>query len=748
VLRKVGLVLLALVLLALPSVGRWLYYYEGSYQPQPVPRPDLTSVEAPLPQAGTFADEYRDQASGTILVDLAHENRVQMAELRVLQARLTARNQRLQALNADDDLSRQLRHARALIVISPGADWTSDEIEQVANFVAKGGRLLLVTDPSRFEVLYDEWDYYVGLDHDVVHVNDLAARFGLVFEADYLYNTSDNEGNYRNIKLRQFADDALVEALDRLVFYASHSIVTEEAPLIVANDETRSSASEWGGPRTVAVLTTGRSVLGLGDLTFITEPYNAVYDNDRFLANIADWLTAAPRRYALEDFPFFFQDAVDLVYAGDPLLDGELLEGGSALQDFFADQNISLDVREQEDSGRDTVFLGLYEQAGEIEPYLAAAEVTLWITSTAEIRRPGEEDQEAPRPKATPSSSLTQPLTTTATTTPAVGLEMPALPKERVEIGSLGQMVITGTSLLLFQNDDQRQVLVVLADREAGLDSALKRLMEASLEGCLFHETETSTLALCPYGDASSDGGWQKPQPGPAEQTPPTPPLPTEELPEPTSEPQGSILILSLDVGPGEYDDLTSAAEYRAILEARHDVTVWSTSEDGIPDLTQILDYDLVVWTAGDHRDAFEDETSNLLFNLMLEGIPMIVSGAFVSDSTSQAVQRDIQVYDSAHPLASGFAPDAIIPFATSPSGSEYEIDVLEDVRPGEDTIVFVRGPQSEASGIASLVVVEEEVSGLRLLLVGFPLYLLPEEPRVRLVENSVSWLLSPSVRP
>ncbi len=401
-LKKVALGLLALVLLILPSVGRWLYYYEGGYQPQPVPRPELTSVEAPLSEAGTFADTYRAQAPGTILVDLAHKNRVQMAELRVLQARLTARNQRLQPLKAAADLSAQLRHARGLIVISPGEDWTSDEIEQVANFVAKGGRLLLVTDPSRFEVLYDESGYFLGLDHDAAHLNPLAARFGLVFQDDYLYNTSDNEGNYRNIKLHPFATDPLVEALDQLVFYASHSIATEEEALIITDDETRSSGSEWGGPWTVAVLTTDRSVLGLGDLTFITELYNAVYDNDGFLANIADWLSGAPRRYELDDFPHFFQDKVDLVYVGDPLLDGELLKSGSELQSFFADQAISLNVREQEDSEHDTVFLGLYDEAEDVEPYLSAAEVTLWISPTTEVGSPGEVDKEAPPPTPPP----------------------------------------------------------------------------------------------------------------------------------------------------------------------------------------------------------------------------------------------------------------------------------------------------------------------------------------------------------
>lgn len=765
-LKKLGLALLALALLVLPSVGRWLYFYDGGYEPQAVPRPDLASIEAPLSDAGEFVDDYAVLAPGTILVDLAHENRVQMQELRVLQARLTARNQRLQPVHTASDLPAQLRHAQALIVASPGKDWTAEEIEQVARFVDKGGRLLMVTDPSRFDYLLDEWDYYVGLDHDVVHINDLAARFGLLFEDDYLYNTSENEGNFRNIKLQEFAGEDLVEGVEQLVFYASHSIVTEHEPLIATHGETRSSRSEWNGPQTVAVLAAEGSVLALGDLTFLTEPYNTVYDNDRFLANIADWLGAGQRRYEIDDFPFFFEDRVDLVYAGDPLLDGELLEGGSALQDFFDEQALSLSVREQESEDHDTIWLGLYGQAKEVEPYLATAEVTLLITPMTEVQAEEEEGSETPLPTATPSQPVTEPLTATASITPTVEpdaeaeLEVEAAPrpKDRVEIGSLGGMVITGTSLLVLENDGQRQVLVVLADTEEGLESAITRLTESDLEGCLFHQAATTTLALCPYGEASSDGGWQEPQDRATEPAPSTEPteepgeapaeepgeVPGEETPEPPAEPEGAVLIFSLDEGQGEYDDMTSAAEYQAILQERYDVAMWSLSQDGMPDITELLDYDLVILTAGDHKGLFDDEVSNLLFTLVLEGVPVIMSGGYIGEATTQAVQRDVQVLDAEHPMAEGFAASEVIPFVAAPSGSEYEIDVLEDFGEDEGTVIFVRGPDSESSGAPAVALIEDEVGDLRLVFIAFPLYLLPEEPRAQLVLNTASWLLSP----
>ena len=210
---------LAVVLLALPLAVRWLYFYEGRYQADEVARPDLAQIRVPTAAVSSFEDQVTPQpalsatASEIILVDQAHGNRVQMSDLTVLQARLTARGQRLESVTATEELGQQLRYAKALVVISPGEDWTPDQVEQVEKFVMKGGRVLLVTDPSRYGVAYDELENPI-VDDDVPHINGLAARFGLQFQPDYLYNTADNAGNFRNIKLTDLAEHSLTEGLN------------------------------------------------------------------------------------------------------------------------------------------------------------------------------------------------------------------------------------------------------------------------------------------------------------------------------------------------------------------------------------------------------------------------------------------------------------------------------------------------------------------------------------------------------
>ena len=611
-LKKSLLVLVGLVVLVLPLALRWLYFHEGQYQAGPVPRPDHSQINAATPDLVSFTDTLTASEPGTILVDLAHNNRVEMAELNVLQARLVARGQKLDpviAFENSSDLAEKLRYAKALAVISPGRSWTSTEIQQVQDFVAKGGRLLLVADPTRFDVILDKEGGLVGLDSDVIHINDLAARFGLVFQSDYLYNTVENEGNFRNIRLTEFKGHELTQGLDQVVFYAVHSIESEEPALISASGETRSSNTERTGELAVATLAAGEKVLAVGDLTFMTEPHNDAYDNDQFIANVADFLSGAQREYDLADFPFFFGDQVHLVIAGDPLLDGELLASGSALQSLLEAAGKELIIRESEDEEADTLFLGLYETADEVEPYLTKAQVTLLITATDALEL--EDVPGASPPTLTPANPLTRTqevtrtleitLTPPAVVPPVTGItatkQLTPTTGGRLKVGSMGELASSGTTLFLVQDEGQRHVMTILAETDTGLNNAVTRLAEGDLYGCLLQRVEQSQpawLALCPEDEGDPgrrEAGERKqrpearvPSPAPPEIEPVQPVTDTLVPEEPSGEPEGgsegSILIVSLDDGQGRYEGRTGAEDYAAILQNHYDVTIWSKSED------------------------------------------------------------------------------------------------------------------------------------------------------------------------
>jgi hypothetical protein len=761
-LKKVLFAILAVALLLVPLVIRWFTYYEGQYEPALVSRPDLTKIQAPTPATEPFVDQPGSFGPGTVLVDMAHDNRVVMADLSVLQSRLSARGQQVEIVESTDTLNRQLRYAKALVVVSPGLDWASDEIEQVQGFVEKGGRLLLVTDPTRYGIEYDEWELPV-IDDDVPHINDLAARFGLLFQADYLYNTADNAGNFRNIKLTDFGKQDLTQGLDQVVFYATHSIASEERALISSGGETRSSANERDGAMAVAVLVADGNVLALGDLTFMSEPYTAAYDNERFVANIADFLSGARREYDLDDFPFYFGDRADLVYAGGPLLDSDFLQASGSLQTLFADEGKELTLRAAEDGTSDTLIFGLYEGAEDVEPYLTAVQVTLSVTPTMVTDgKPPSTTEPTPGPKGTPTPTFTSLVTVTSTVTktsesdavprpaPEITATAPTTPglKSHIEVESLGEVVVTGTLLLLWQSQGERQVLVGLADTEAGLENVVKRLVTGNLEGCLLHETEDppSTLALCSSGEVQrgdGGGGWQEPEP--ALPTAPPPITSTVEPGTPVDGPEGNIVVVSLDHGTGRYDGISDAQDFERILADRYAIELWSTAEKGFPDWEYLVDFDLVIWSSGDYEDPMADDENDTVFQVMLQSIPILLSGAYIGDTEVEAVQRDIQVYDATHPLAAGFQQGEVVPFVAGPSAAEYETGVLADFEEDESTDVpFVRGPESVEPGLPSVIAVADELTQVRVAVIGFPLYLLPEEVKSRLVLNTVNWLLNP----
>ena len=116
-----------------------------------------------------------------------------------------------------------------------------------------------------------------------------------------------------------------------------------------------------------------------------------------------------------------------------------------------------------------------------------------------------------------------------------------------------------------------------------------------------------------------------------------------------------------------------------------------------------------------------------------------------IGDSDIVSLQQDIRVSDALHPMAAGFDAQQVIPFAPGPSGSEYETQLLRDSEPDEGTTIpFVRGPESEDEGAPAVLVLEEIASDLQVIFIGFPVYLLPEPDRSRLVLNTADWLVGP----
>lgn len=509
------LAILAVIFFLIPFLFQVLFFYQGCFQilfssqgcyeapAETQVRPE--EISFPTLSAEEFVDEYEGAGRGVVLLDLAHENNHTLAELSVLLARLAARGFRAEYLVKDVPWGAKLRYASALISIAPATNFTDEEVRLVRDFVNKGGRLLLITDPTRFNYIYDELGFPIGLKGDAPFMNSLATAFGLVFEDDYLYNMVENDSNYRNVIFRKFNSNLITEGLEKVAFYASHSISSQQARLILADENTFSSLGEKSGrgELAAAVLAEDGKVLALGDLTFLTPPHNTAYDNNRLISNIADFLTQAERHYPLEDFPYFFAEEVDLVYTGQKPLGGSVVEKGSALQAAFAQAGKKLLLRDKEDPRRDTIFVGLYTETESVEKYLKPKAITLV---------PQPEATETPTSKATKEAEKTsggetgKEKTATYTPTPEVAEEATGTPapeateeeaKGLIKIEGVGQFEMNGNALVLLEEKGGRRAMVLLASSEEGLAVALEILNTGRLSYCLV----SGEIALCPTGE-------------------------------------------------------------------------------------------------------------------------------------------------------------------------------------------------------------------------------------------------------
>ena len=353
------------VLAVIVFAASYFYFYTGSgYSAPPSPKAPVAHLTAPVSTVGDFEDRPRI-SRGTLVVDGLHGNNASREELSAFLSLVAGRGYEVKVLgesarfggflSSDPSVSfrrleEELRGADSLLVAVPQDRYSPEEVDLVEEFVArKGGKLLMIGDTTRRHEL-----------------NSLAGRFGVSFQPDYLFNTVEYDLNFQNVIVRDFLPGEITRGVGQISLYSASSVKGPGPGLAVADGNTRSSISESPGPFYPLVQAGDGRALALGDLTFMVPPRNSVLDNNRLLANIADFLTESEREFTLSDFPHFFRGGVDILLGRPELLDlasglGETIPGST--------------VAPAEASSRDAVFLGLYDDAPEVAQYLQLAGV-------------------------------------------------------------------------------------------------------------------------------------------------------------------------------------------------------------------------------------------------------------------------------------------------------------------------------------------------------------------------------------
>jgi hypothetical protein len=463
---------LVVILIVLPIALRWVWFHRGWYLTPAIPQIDESQIAVPLSEY-TSAAAIPAETSGRAVIDMGHLNNLQVDDLNPLQDRLIERGLAIETYDGYSVyLSDQLRGATALLVAAPTIEFTAEERTAVQDFVEDGGRVLLVADPTRPIPPATEED---SLDLAEIllpesatpAINSVASAVGVVYFDDYLYNLVDNEGNYRNVKLTVLSEDQLLtQGVEDLIFFATHSLRSDGPALIGGDENTYSSLRTGETNLAAAVLSANERVLALGDLTVLTAPYHDVADNDRFLSNIADWLSAAERTWDVREFPYLFQGPVDMVQLGGDFLDPRLIAQSGPLQEVFHEAGLEFNVRATADAEHDALFVGTFENAEPVQEYLDAAGITITIAE-------GEKAASAEEPKST------------------------------VEVEGLGTITIEDTTLFVVDRGAGRVVLIALAQDGDSAIQALDRLAYADFIGCV----QRDDVTVCSTGEAAEGLG-------------------------------------------------------------------------------------------------------------------------------------------------------------------------------------------------------------------------------------------------
>ncbi len=644
-------------------------------------------------------------SKGVAVVDFAHDNALFVEELNTLFSRLVSRGYAYELVTPEqketegETLIDRLQYANILVLPLPRATYTAEEKAEIRRFVKNGGRLLIIGDPTR--------------TIEVNALNSIAGEFDIIYANDYLYslNASSMDNNYRNVIYTNFVDSPVTKGLsngDKVIFYSASSVSAPGHEIILGDKTTRSSTSESSRIMAAAALTANDQVLALGDLTFFSEPYSAAENNGKLINNIADFLTGGTRSYDLKDFPYFLADNVDIVFDNTRVFNSQF-EDAVKLKDALEARGTKVAFTDKIGNENDAIFIGRFSDAKLVQDYLDRAGIAIL-------------DQ----PKDEKEISTDETITETVSTKPADNSNTEEdFVEGRIQISGIGDLERGGSTLFYLTHNNGQHVMIILSDTPATNADAFELLLDKKLSECVVGPA----VAVCQTED------------------------PNGKLPPSVRSTRiDKVLVVSDDSGRRRDDKLTGAAEVIEALGDRFKVSTWVTSDGEGLTLSELQEYDAIIWATGDYwDDSINDEQAELLTQYIEAGGNLILTGASIgfdwdhtdflknivhADYLTQAEQSDLEVTLPDHPIAKGWAEGDVLTMTATPSGEPLEIDVVNHTP--NSRVIMKRGPGSDQAGAASVIAYEDDRS--KIAFYAFPFYLLPPDTGKQLLNNTIDW--------
>ena len=786
----IGLVLLVSPVLIINVMGHTPILW-NPYEPPEAGLPELATTPIPTSTPVVLAagsDAGRpDAGSGHVVVDLAHFTSLGPTQFQPLADHLAGYGLDLTFWMSDTDLmnlnfdsmadlpdqSSQLEEllhdASGLVVVNPAFWWTPDETVLVKDFVADGGRLVLISDPDVSEP--DE--YYVP------DINSLSDAFGIVFNKDYLYNVQHNDLNFTHVFQEQFLDQAAGMNGKSIVFYGARSIGGPGLPQIRTGDGTLSSLRAGMTGFTTAAIggreenDSGRNVLALGDFDVLTEPYVNRYDNRQVVDFVANFLAGGQREETLTDFPAYLGTDVALVFGEDVPVGQELLTAGSHLQNVVEDSGRQMELVSPKQvvltgtvpltaATRDIIYVGSYESAALHTSLLADSGIKLTVepvklsdvqtpTATPSSESVGGNDEATVDEETEGEAGAEAESLFTKAISVAVEAEDGQAPTDTVtttvvlEMETGPQFIAADTTILLRRQIGQDHwVTAVLgnsADPGDGMVASIDRLLSGDFSDCLSY----SDLAICPVGSQTTEEEQQT-----TDEELFLPPLPSslslgdEEEPTDTPPRTSDILLIDDDELAQETETSEGNIYFSALLDAGYFPDLWYTSLDGVPDSTNLSGYKWVIWSVGDYEQNNLDATQlEMLVTFFDDGGTITISGRQLPMDYGEAASTIADV------TVSQAIPELVVDLPTDPIAlSEGLAPVIPLPQPEEnERAVLLRGTKSDDAEAPVMLIAGQNgppASGEpQAIVMAMPLTWLPEENAIQLVSNMAGWVLN-----
>lgn len=250
-------------------------------------------VSEPLAASGTIdPDGGLAEANGEVVIDASASNRFERADI---QPMIVAINSVGYDATVDDsvDFDEKLDDAEALVIIDPGSEYTTRQLNDIEEFLDNGGRVVVLGEPNRVNLRVSLFGSSIQTTES--DLTSFENRFNLQFNTEYVYDQDRNDGNFRRPIVSPHEDGKIspsntLDDADNIVMYTPTEVrsTSDGEPVLVTSSSAKQSGQDSEASRTVAVR--DGNLLAIGDSSFIGAERKNVGDNDVFLAAIIEFL--------------------------------------------------------------------------------------------------------------------------------------------------------------------------------------------------------------------------------------------------------------------------------------------------------------------------------------------------------------------------------------------------------------------------------------------------------------------------